>query len=288
MCKIIDGKAIREYNLDEITAQVSLMKEKGIQPTLAVIIVGSDPASRIYVNNKKTACERTGIRSLEYALPESTTTEELLELIDTLNKDKSVNGILCQLPMPKHINKNLVLERILPQKDVDCFHPENVGKLCIGNGEIVPCTPMGMVKMLEYEHIDPSGKHCVIIGRSDIVGKPMAMLMLARNATVTVCHSKTQNLAEITKQADILVAAVGKAKFVKADMVKDGAVVLDVGMNRDENGKLCGDVDFENVKNKASLITPVPGGVGPMTIAMLMRNTLAATKLQINSVRRVD
>lgn len=288
MCKIIDGKAIREYNLDEITAQVSLMKEKGIQPTLAVIIVGSDPASRIYVNNKKTACERTGIRSLEYALPESTTTEELLELIDTLNKDKSVNGILCQLPMPKHINKNLVLERIFPQKDVDCFHPENVGKLCIGNGEIVPCTPMGMVKMLEYEHIDPSGKHCVIIGRSDIVGKPMAMLMLARNATVTVCHSKTQNLAEITKQADILVAAVGKAKFVKADMVKDGAVVLDVGMNRDENGKLCGDVDFENVKNKASLITPVPGGVGPMTIAMLMRNTLAATKLQINSVRRVD
>lgn len=288
MCKIIDGKAIREYNLDEITAQTSLMKEKGIQPTLAVIIVGSDPASRIYVNNKKTACERTGIRSLEYALPESTTTEELLELIDTLNKDKSVNGILCQLPMPKHINKNLVLERILPQKDVDCFHPENVGKLCIGNGEIVPCTPMGMVKMLEYEHIDPSGKHCVIIGRSDIVGKPMAMLMLARNATVTVCHSKTQNLAEITKQADILVAAVGKAKFVKADMVKDGAVVLDVGMNRDENGKLCGDVDFENVKNKASFITPVPGGVGPMTIAMLMRNTLAATKLQINSVRRVD
>ena len=288
MCKIIDGKAIREYNLDEITAQVSLMKEKGIQPTLAVIIVGSDPASRIYVNNKKTACERTGIRSLEYALPESTTTEELLELIDTLNKDKSVNGILCQLPMPKHINKNLVLERIFPQKDVDCFHPENVGKLCIGNGEIVPCTPMGMVKMLEYEHIDPSGKHCVIIGRSDIVGKPMAMLMLARNATVTVCHSKTQNLAEITKQADILVAAVGNAKFVKADMVKDGAVVLDVGMNRDENGKLCGDVDFENVKNKASLITPVPGGVGPMTIAMLMRNTLAATKLQINSVRRVD
>lgn len=288
MCKIIDGKAIREYNLDEITAQTSLMKEKGIQPTLAVIIVGSDPASRIYVNNKKTACERTGIRSLEYALPESTTTEELLELIDTLNKDKSVNGILCQLPMSKHINKNLVLERILPQKDVDCFHPENVGKLCIGNGAIVPCTPMGMVKMLEYEHIDPSGKHCVIIGRSDIVGKPMAMLMLARNATVTVCHSKTQNLAEITKQADILVAAVGKAKFVKADMVKDGAVVLDVGMNRDENGKLCGDVDFEDVKNKASFITPVPGGVGPMTIAMLMRNTLAATKLQINSVRRVD
>ncbi len=281
MAKIFDGKAVREYNLDKIAEQVEKLKEKGVLPTLAVIIVGSDPASRIYVNNKKAACERTGMRSLEYALPEETTTEELLELIDRLNADKEVNGILCQLPVPKHINKNAVLERILPEKDVDCFHPENVGRLSIGNGELVPCTPMGMVKLLEYENIDPTGKHCVIIGRSDIVGKPMAMLMLARNATVSICHSKTVNLAEITRQADILVAAVGIAKFVKADMVKDGAIVLDVGMDRDENGKLCGDVDFDSVAPKASYITPVPGGVGPMTIAMLMSNTLTAFKLTL-------
>ena len=280
MAKIFDGKAVREYNLDKIADQVAVLKEKGVLPTLAVIIVGSDPASRIYVNNKKAACERTGMRSLEYALPEETTTEELLELIDKLNADKEVNGILCQLPVPKHIDKNAMLERILPEKDVDCFHPENVGRLSIGNGELVPCTPMGMVKLLEYENIDPTGKHCVIIGRSDIVGKPMAMLMLARNATVSICHSKTVNLAEITKQADILVAAVGIAKFVKADMVKEGAIVLDVGMDRDENGKLCGDVDFDDVKDKASFITPVPGGVGPMTIAMLMRNTLTAADIQ--------
>lgn len=280
MAKIFDGKAVREYNLDKIAEQVEKLKEKGVLPTLAVIIVGNDPASRIYVNNKKAACERTGMRSLEYALPEETTTEELLELIDKLNADKEVNGILCQLPVPKHIDKNAVLERILPEKDVDCFHPENVGRLSIGNGELVPCTPMGMVKLLEYENIDPAGKHCVIIGRSDIVGKPMAMLMLARNATVSICHSKTVNLAEITRQADILVAAVGIAKFVKADMVKEGAIVLDVGMDRDENGKLCGDVDFDEVKEKASFITPVPGGVGPMTIAMLMRNTLTAADIQ--------
>ena len=280
MAKIIDGKKIREYNLDKIAEQVAELKENGIEPALAVIIVGSDPASRIYVNNKKAACERVGMRSVDYALPEEKTTEELLELIDKLNADKSINGILCQLPVPKHIDKNAVLERILPEKDVDCFHPENVGRLCIGNGELVPCTPMGMVKLLEYEDIDPTGKHCVIIGRSDIVGKPMAMLMLARNSTVSVCHSKTVNLAEITKQADILVAAVGIAKFVKADMVKEGAIVLDVGMDRDENGKLCGDVDFDEVKEKASMITPVPGGVGPMTIAMLMRNTLTAADIQ--------
>ena len=280
MAKIFDGKAVREYNLDKIAEQVAVLKEKGVLPTLAVIIVGTDPASRIYVNNKKAACERTGMRSLEYALPEETTTEELLELIDRLNADKSVNGILCQLPVPKHIDKNAVLERILPEKDVDCFHPQNVGRLCIGNGELVPCTPMGMVKLLEYENVDITGKHCVIIGRSDIVGKPMAMLMLARNATVSICHSKTVNLSEITRQADILVAAVGIAKFVKADMVKDGAIVLDVGMDRDENGKLCGDVDFDEVKEKASMITPIPGGVGPMTIAMLMRNTLTAADIQ--------
>lgn len=280
MAKIIDGKKIRDYNLEKIGAEVAELKEKGTGVCLAVIIVGSDPASRIYVNNKKAACEKVGIRSLEYALPEETTTEQLLELIDTLNADASVNGILCQLPVPEHINKNEVLERILPCKDVDCFHPENVGRLSIGKGHLMPCTPMGMVKMLEYEGIDPAGKHCVVIGRSDIVGKPMAMLMLARNATVTVCHSKTADLASITRQADILVAAVGKPKFVTADMVKDGAVVLDVGMDRDENGKLCGDVDFDEVSKKASAITPVPGGVGPMTITMLMRNTVEAAKEQ--------
>lgn len=280
MAKIIDGKKIRDYNLEKIGAEVAELKEKGTGVCLAVIIAGSDPASRIYVNNKKAACEKVGIRSLEYALPEETTTEQLLELIDTLNADASVNGILCQLPVPEHINKNEVLERILPCKDVDCFHPENVGRLSIGKGHLMPCTPMGMVKMLEYEGIDPAGKHCVVIGRSDIVGKPMAMLMLARNATVTVCHSKTADLASITRQADILVAAVGKPKFVTADMVKDGAVVLDVGMDRDENGKLCGDVDFDEVSKKASAITPVPGGVGPMTITMLMRNTVEAAKEQ--------
>lgn len=280
--KLIDGKAIREYNLDIIQNEVTELKNRGITPALAVIIVGSDPASRVYVNNKKAACERVGMKSLEFALPEETTTEELLALIDKLNADPEVNGILCQLPVPKHIDKNEVLKRILPAKDVDCFHPENVGALSTGTGKLMPCTPMGMMKMLEYEGIDPVGKHCVIIGRSDIVGKPMAMLMLAKSATVTICHSKTVNLPEITKQADILVAAVGIPNFVKADMVKDGAIVLDVGINRNESGKLCGDVDFEDVKDKTSMITPVPGGVGPMTIAMLMQNTLTACREQNN------
>lgn len=280
MTKLIDGKAIRECELDRIGRKVTELKGEGICPALAVIIVGNDPASRIYVNNKKAACERTGIISIEHALPEQTTTAELLELIDELNADESVSGILCQLPVPKHIDSAAVLERILPSKDVDCFHPENVGKLSIGNGRLMPCTPMGMVTMLEHEGVDIAGKHCVIIGRSNIVGKPMAMLMLARNATVTVCHSRTADLPSLTRQADILVAAVGIAKFVTADMVKEGAIVLDVGMDRDENGKLCGDVDFDAVKEKASMITPVPGGVGPMTIAMLMRNTVAAAAAQ--------
>ena len=280
MAKLIDGKAIREQELDRLGRRVSELKSEGISPSLAVIIVGSDHASRIYVNNKKAACERTGIISIEHALPEETTTAELLELIDSLNADPAVSGILCQLPVPKHIDGNAVLERISPAKDVDCFHPENVGRLSIGSGRLVPCTPMGMVTMLEHEGVDIAGKHCVIIGRSNIVGKPMAMLMLARNATVTVCHSQTRDLPSLTKQGDILVAAVGKAKFVTADMVKEGAVVLDVGMNRDGNGKLCGDVDFEAVKEKGSLITPVPGGVGPMTIAMLMRNTVEAAAMQ--------
>lgn len=280
MAQLIDGKAIREKELDKLTLKVRELNKQNIFPALAVIIVGNDSASRIYVNNKKSACERIGIRSLEYVLPQETTTRELLELIDRLNADDAVSGILCQLPVPEHIDENAVLERISPSKDVDCFHPENVGRLSIGEGVLVPCTPMGMVTMLEHEGVEIAGKHCVIIGRSNIVGKPMAMLMLARSATVTVCHSKTVDLPSITRQADILVAAVGIAKFVKADMVKDGAVILDVGMDRDENGKLCGDVDFEAVKEKASLITPVPGGVGPMTIAMLMRNTVKAAAAQ--------
>lgn len=280
MAQLIDGKAIREKELDRLTFKVRELNEQNVFPALAVIIVGNDSASRIYVNNKKSACERIGIRSLEYVLPQETTTQELLELIDKLNVDDAVSGILCQLPVPEHIDENAVLERISPLKDVDCFHPENVGRLAIGEGTLAPCTPMGMVTMLEHEGVEIAGKHCVIVGRSNIVGKPMAMLMLARSATVTVCHSKTVDLPSITRQADILVAAVGIAKFVKADMVKDGVVVLDVGMDRDENGKLCGDVDFEAVKEKASLITPVPGGVGPMTIAMLMRNTVKAAAAQ--------
>ena len=226
MAKIFDGKAVREYNLDKIAERVSVLKEKGVLPTLAVIIVGSDPASRIYVNNKKAACERTGMRSLEYALPEETTTEELLELIDKLNADKDVNGILCQLPVPKHIDKNAVLERILPEKDVDCFHPENVGRIMMGKYDFLPCTPAGIMEMLKYYNIDASGKNCVVIGRSNIVGKPMAMLMLHANATVTICHSKTKNLAGISKTADRLIAAVGRADFVTAYKVKEVAVVI--------------------------------------------------------------
>ncbi len=278
MAKIIDGKTIRDYNLNLMKEEVAQLNEQGIRPCLAVIIVGGDPASRVYVNNKKAACEKTGIISREYALPEETTADELLELIDKLNADKEVSGILCQLPLPAHIDKDKVLERILPSKDVDCFHPENIGRLSIGNGVLLPCTPSGVMKLLEYEGIEVSGKRCVIIGRSNIVGKPLAMMMLAADATVTVCHSKTENLSEVTRQADILVAAVGVPGFVKADMVRDGAVVIDVGINRNVNERLCGDVDFEQVEKKASYITPVPGGVGPMTITMLMRNTITAAK----------
>lgn len=278
MAKIIDGKTIRDYNLNLMKEEVAQLNEQGIRPCLAVIIVGGDPASRVYVNNKKAACEKTGIISREYALPEETTADELLELIDKLNADKEVSGILCQLPLPAHIDKDKVLERILPSKDVDCFHPENIGRLSIGNGVLLPCTPSGVMKLLEYEGIEVSGKRCVIIGRSNIVGKPLAIMMLAADATVTVCHSKTENLSEVTRQADILVAAVGVPGFVKADMVRDGAVVIDVGINRNVNERLCGDVDFEQVEKKASYITPVPGGVGPMTITMLMRNTITAAK----------
>ena len=282
MAKVIDGKKIRDYNLGLMKKEVDELKEKGINPCLVVIIVGNDSASRVYVNNKKSACEKIGIISREYALPEKTTTQELLSLIGELNADEAVHGILCQMPVPKHIDSQSILCAISPEKDVDCFHPENVGKLSVGNGKIMPCTPWGIMKMLEYEGIDVTGKHCVVLGRSNIVGKPMGMLMLQADATVTTCHSKTANQKEITKQADILVSAIGKAKSVTADMVKKGAVVIDVGINRDEEGKLCGDVDFDAVKEKASYITPVPGGVGPMTITMLMRNTIVACKVKNN------
>ena len=274
----IDGKEVSAAVREQIAAEVSELKAKGITPGLAVIIVGNDPASRVYVNNKKKGCEQVGMNSFEYALPEETTTEELISLINKLNSEKDVHGILCQLPVPKHIDEEKVLNAISPEKDVDAFHPVNCGKVMTGDYTFAPCTPAGMVEMLKYYNIPVAGKHCVIIGRSNIVGKPMAMLMLKNNATVSVCHSKTANLSEITKQADILVAAVGRANFVTADMVKEGAVVVDVGINRDENGKLCGDVDFDDVIDKVSAITPVPGGVGPMTIAMLMNNCVETVR----------
>ena len=280
MSKIISGKEISLAVKERVAEQVKEMKKDGIEPCLAVILVGDDPASRVYVNNKKKACEFCGIRSLEYLLPADATQEELNLLVEKLNNDKSVNGILCQLPLPKHLNEKEVLNLIKPEKDVDAFHPENVGHIMIGDYNFLPCTPAGIMEMLRFEGIDLDGKHCVIIGRSNIVGKPMAMLMLKENATVTVCHSHTKNLKEIVAQADVVVAAVGKAGFVTADMIKDGAVVIDVGINRNEDGKLCGDVDFDACKKKASYITPVPGGVGPMTIATLMQNTIAAAKIQ--------
>ena len=282
MGTLIDGKTVSAAVKESVRLEVEQLKREGVEACLAVIIVGSDPASRVYVNNKKKACELTGIRSEEYALPEETTQQELLSLIDRLNADEKVNGILCQLPLPKHIDENTVIERIDPKKDVDMFSCVNVGKMWVGDGVFLPCTPAGVMELLSYYNIDLCGKNCVVVGRSNIVGKPMACLLLEKNATVTVCHSRTKNLAEICRSADVIVAAVGKAKFITADMVKDGAVVVDVGINRNENGKLCGDVDFENVKEKASFITPVPGGCGPMTIAMLMKNTVAAVKLQNN------
>ncbi len=253
-----------------------------VTPGLAVVIVGDDPASRVYVNNKKKACEAVGFVSEEYALPAETTQEELLALVETLNNKPDINGILVQLPLPKHLDDKAVIAAINPQKDVDAFHAVNAGKIMLGEYDFLPCTPAGVMEMLHSYQIPVEGKECVVIGRSNIVGKPMGMLLLHENGTVTICHSRTKNLAEVCRRADILVAAVGIPKFVKADMVKEGAVVIDVGMDRDENGKLCGDVDFENVKEKCSFITPVPGGVGPMTIATLMKNTLKACKLQNN------
>ncbi len=282
MAIIIDGKKVSADVKEQVRIETENLVRQGVQPGLAVIIVGNDPASRVYVNNKKKACEAVGFLSREYALPETTTQEELLELVRRLNGDKSINGILCQLPLPKGLDEKQVIEEISPMKDVDAFHAVNVGKIMIGEYDFLPCTPAGVMEMLNSYDIPVEGKSCVVIGRSNIVGKPMAMLLLHKNGTVTITHSRTKNLKEITSAADILVAAIGKAKFVTADMVKEGAVVIDVGMNRDENGKLCGDVDFESVKEKCSAITPVPGGVGPMTIAMLMKNTLKACKLQNN------
>jgi methylenetetrahydrofolate dehydrogenase (NADP+)/methenyltetrahydrofolate cyclohydrolase len=279
MYKIIDGKIISGSVKDRVAKEVAKLKQKGITTGLAVIIVGEDPASKVYVANKKKACEALGIISEEYALPENTTQEELLALIDTLNKKESINGILCQLPLPKHLNEDEVINAILPEKDVDAFHPQNVGKIMLGDYDFVPCTPAGIMEMLDYEGIDITGKTCVVIGRSNIVGKPMGMLLLHKNGTITICHSRTKDLASVCKKADILVAAVGRPNFVTADMVKDGAVVIDVGINR-VDGKLVGDVDFNAVKDKCAAITPVPGGVGPMTIAMLMQNTVTASKKQ--------
>ncbi|MGN0447238.1 MAG: bifunctional methylenetetrahydrofolate dehydrogenase/methenyltetrahydrofolate cyclohydrolase FolD [Acutalibacteraceae bacterium] len=280
MYNLIDGKKVSAYIKDTVKERTAELKKEGKEITLAVIIVGSDPASRVYVNNKKKACEYVGFKSLEFALSEDTTEQELLSLIKKLNADESVNGILCQLPVPGHINEKNVIEAILPSKDVDGFTNVNVGKLWIGDYDLFPCTPMGVMELLKYYDIDPCGKNCVIIGRSNIVGKPMAALLLEKNATVTVCHSKTADLISHTKNADIIVAAVGRANFVTADMVKEDAVVIDVGINRNADGKLCGDVDFETVKEKASFITPVPGGCGPMTIALLMKNTLVAFENQ--------
>ncbi|WP_294798675.1 bifunctional methylenetetrahydrofolate dehydrogenase/methenyltetrahydrofolate cyclohydrolase FolD [uncultured Eubacterium sp.] len=277
---IIDGKAVSKKVKEDVKAECEQLKAKGVTPGLAVIIVGDDPASQVYVHNKEVACEACGFYSVKYALPAETTQEELNALIDKLNKDDKINGILCQLPLPSHLDDKEVINRIDPLKDVDAFHPVNVGAIMIGDYNYLPCTPAGVMELIHSTGVDVSGKKAVVMGRSNIVGKPMAMLLLHENATVEITHSRTQNLADITKEADILVAAIGKAKFVKADMVKDGAVVIDVGMNRDENGKLCGDVDFEDVKDKCSFITPVPGGVGPMTIAMLIKNTLTAAKIQ--------
>ncbi len=279
--KRIDGKVISDHIKALAAAETEQLRAQGVTPCLAVIIVGDDPASRTYVNNKKKACELVGIRSLEFALPGTAAQAELLALIEKLNADSAVNGILCQLPLPKGIDEKTVLTAIDPRKDVDAFHPVNVGHIMIGDPVLLPCTPAGIMEMLAYEGIDPSGKNCVVIGRSNIVGKPMAMLLMAADGTVTVCHSKTRDLASITSQADILVSSVGKPHFVTPDMVKPGAVVIDVGMNRDENGKLCGDVEYDAVAQKAAYLTPVPGGVGLMTVAMLMKNTVTAAKMQM-------
>ena len=277
MAKIIDGKLISTQVKDECKERVA---KEGLDVTLAVIQVGNDPASTVYVGNKKKACEYIGIRSLSYELPEETTEEELLSLVEKLNEDVSVHGILVQLPLPKHIDEDRVIQTISPKKDVDGFHPQSVGALSIGQPGFVSCTPAGIIQLLRRSGVEMEGKECVIVGRSNIVGKPMALLMLRENATVTICHSRTKNLQEVTKRADILIVAIGKPKFITSDYVKEGAVVIDVGIHRNENNKLCGDVDFDDVEPIASAITPVPGGVGPMTIAMLMNNCVEAKGIQ--------
>ena len=279
MATIIDGKKVSAEVRAEVAKEVTELKDKGVTVGLAVVIVGDDPASKIYVGNKKKACLEVGIYSEEHALPESTTETELLELVEKLNNDPKINGILVQSPVPKHIDENKVIEAISPKKDVDAFHANNVGKIMIGDFDFLPCTPAGCIELIKSTGTEISGKSCVVVGRSNIVGKPMAMLLLHESGTVTICHSRTKDLAEVCKNADILVAAVGRAKIITKDMVKKGAVVIDVGMNRDENGKLCGDVDFDGVAQVAGYITPVPGGVGPMTIAFLLKNTITAAKI---------
>ena len=278
--EIIDGKKLAKKTRENLKSEVEELKSEGIIPKLAVIMVGNNSASQIYVRNKSRACDEVGIEFEEHLLPDTTTQQELIDLIEKLNNNKNINGILLQSPIPEGLDINEAFRKITPEKDVDGFHPINVGKLVLGQDTFVSCTPYGIMRMFEEYNIDLEGKNAVVIGRSNIVGKPMSQCLLNNNATVTICHSRTQNLSEITKNADILVSAIGKPEFVKADMVKDGVVVIDVGINRTEEGKLKGDVDFENVSKKASYITPVPGGVGPMTIAMLMNNVVKATKNQ--------
>ncbi len=274
----IDGKAIADEIKKEAAAEAAALKAQGVKPCLAVILVGNDSASQVYVNNKKKACEAVGIRSVSYTLDENAEESELLQLVDTLNLDSSVHGILVQLPLPEHMDETKVIVAISPEKDVDCFHPMNVGRLTSGLDGFLPCTPAGVIEILKRTGHDIAGKNCAIIGRSNLVGKPLALLMTRENATVTLCHSKTQNLAEVCRRADILVSAAGKAGLVTGDMVKDGAVVIDVGMNRNAEGKLCGDVVYDEAAEKASAVTPVPGGVGLMTVAMLMKNCIRAAK----------
>lgn len=288
MATRIDGKAVAAKIRAQVAQDVEALKARGICPGMAVVLVGDDPASKIYVNNKKKACAETGIYSEEHLLPAETTQEELLALIEKLNADEKIHGILVQSPLPKHLDEKLVVEHIDPRKDVDAFHAYNVGKIMIGDFTFLPCTPAGVIELIRSTGMPIEGKNCVVVGRSNIVGKPMAMLLLHNNGTVTICHSRTKNLAEICRGADILVAAVGKPKFITADMVKPGAVVIDVGMDRDENGKLCGDVDFDAVEPIASYVTPVPGGVGPMTIAMLMKNAVRAAEIQCGEPLRSE
>ena len=279
MAKIIDGKALAQSIKENIAREVDALKEKGVTPGLAVILVGDDPASKVYVNNKKKACAQVGIYSEEYLLPADTDEKTLLDLIAKLNADKNISGVLLQAPIPPHLDYRKISETISPDKDVDAFHPYNVGKIMIGDFDFVPCTPAGVIELIKSTGTEIAGKNCVVIGRSNIVGKPQAMLLLKENGTVTVCHSKTKDIAAFTRGADILVVAVGRAGFVNGDMIKPGAVVIDVGMNRNAEGKLCGDVDFASAELVASYITPVPGGVGPMTVTMLLKNTVKAAKL---------